>query len=898
MHPFRVFVRRSSEWVAQRVEAQTGVFAFIALACVAIVGLDVLHLYDQRSHAIAEGRQETANLARSLAQHADDTILAVDAVALGLVDRVERDGTSPAVLERLSGALRARMALLPQLNSITVTDADGNLLVTTQPMTEKVNIADREYFQFHQANSDLAAHIGAPIKGRVTGAWVIPLTRRINHADGSFAGILVAPLNMAYFQKFYDQFEIGKNGAVLLANADGTLLVRRPFAEVNIGRSLRDSHIFRELLPRGPTGDAEITSSTDGVARLNSWKRTEVYPLVVAVAFAKEDILTPWRANAWRNAIVIGLLVVGILVLGLRLSRQIGLRIAAQRAAEAATAQYRLLADNSGDMIFRLDPNFTRRYVSPACRELLGYEPEELIGTAPINMIHPDDAGRIAEIYREMFAGRERADTTNRIRHRDGRWVWVEASFRLIRDPQSGEPSEIVGTLHDITARVEAQAAHRESETRLQSILDNAPVAITLKDREHRYILVNKQYEAWFGVTPEQRLGRALHESDIDREFAALLESIEDRVLATGSICVEEVEQPNIETAPAWVLLTKFPVRDQDGAIVGIGTVNLDISERKAAEKIVCESEARYRLLADNTTDVIMQIGPDGKRLYVSPACRDLFGYEPEELINHPVGETVHPDDRAAWTGARSRQLGENEVMQVTYRVIRRDGSHVWVEASRRRLPGGFGYVVSIRDISERKQMQDQLAAANQRLTLLAAEDGLTGLANRRHFDESLDTEFRRAMRDGTSLSLIMIDIDHFKGFNDHYGHPAGDDCLRSVGLAIKHALRRPGDLAARYGGEEFVVLLPNTPEIGAAALAEHMRQAVRELRIAYDTCQAKIVTISLGVATFAPERHTHRPGALVEAADRMLYTAKAGGRNMVCSPPLPEQVNLGILRA
>jgi two-component system, sensor histidine kinase and response regulator len=98
MHPFRVFVRRSSEWVAQRVEAQTGVFAFIALACVAIVGLDVLHLYDQRSHAIAEGRQETANLARSLAQHADDTILAVDAVALGLVDRVERDGTSPRCL--------------------------------------------------------------------------------------------------------------------------------------------------------------------------------------------------------------------------------------------------------------------------------------------------------------------------------------------------------------------------------------------------------------------------------------------------------------------------------------------------------------------------------------------------------------------------------------------------------------------------------------------------------------------------------------------------------------------------------------------------------------------------------------------------------------------------------
>jgi diguanylate cyclase (GGDEF)-like protein len=153
-------------------------------------------------------------------------------------------------------------------------------------------------------------------------------------------------------------------------------------------------------------------------------------------------------------------------------------------------------------------------------------------------------------------------------------------------------------------------------------------------------------------------------------------------------------------------------------------------------------------------------------------------------------------------------------------------------------------------------------------------------------------------MRDGTTLSLVMIDIDHFKGFNDRYGHPAGDDCLRSVGLAIKHALRRPDDLAARYGGGEFVVLLPNTAEISATALAEHMLTAVQELRIAYDTGREKIVTISLGVAAFAPERRLHRPGDLVEAADRMLYAAKAGGRNMVCSPLAPEQGNLRIFGA
>jgi diguanylate cyclase (GGDEF)-like protein len=262
------------------------------------------------------------------------------------------------------------------------------------------------------------------------------------------------------------------------------------------------------------------------------------------------------------------------------------------------------------------------------------------------------------------------------------------------------------------------------------------------------------------------------------------------------------------------------------------------------------------------------------------------------------VGELVHPDDRDAWAGARSLQLGEDEVMRATYRVIRKDGSHLWVESSRRRLPGTLGYVVSVRDIAERKEMQDQLAAANRRLEVLATQDGLTGLSNRRHFDEMLDGEFRRAMRDGTSLSLVMIDIDYFKLFNDRYGHPAGDDCLRTVGLTIKDALRRPSDLAARYGGEEFVVLLPNTPENGAVTVAEHILDAIRALRIIHDASPEKIVTISLGVATLIPERDLHRPEDLVKAADRMLYTAKAVGRNMVCPSALPEQVNIRILRS
>ena len=302
-----------------------------------------------------------------------------------------------------------------------------------------------------------------------------------------------------------------------------------------------------------------------------------------------------WHQDVWRHGIGVVALVLGLL--GYGLAGQIRLRVAAQRAAEAATAaaaeaaaQYRLLADNSTDMILRLDLAFICRYLSPACREILGYEPAALVGTASIGLLHPDDSEPLAEIYRAMAAGRERAGLTGRIRHRDGHWVWAEIGLRLVRDA-AGKPLEIVGTIRDITRRVAAQEALRESQARLQSILDCAPVAISLKDLEHRYVVINRQYQAWYSVTEAQQLGRPLSAVGTDAVFTALMERVEDRVFATGTAQTIEVREPDIGTAPAWESITKFPIRGADGIIIGVGTLNMDISERKAAERALQEAK-------------------------------------------------------------------------------------------------------------------------------------------------------------------------------------------------------------------------------------------------------------------------------------------------------------------
>jgi diguanylate cyclase (GGDEF)-like protein len=176
---------------------------------------------------------------------------------------------------------------------------------------------------------------------------------------------------------------------------------------------------------------------------------------------------------------------------------------------------------------------------------------------------------------------------------------------------------------------------------------------------------------------------------------------------------------------------------------------------------------------------------------------------------------------------------------------------------------------------------EQRLETANARLTELSATDGLTGIGNRRAFDATLQTEWGRAARDATDLALLVMDVDHFKSFNDRYGHPAGDECLRLVAEVMERTLRRPPDFAARFGGEEFVALRPGIDEVGARTVAERVRLAVLDACMAHEGNPIGRVTVSIGAASMAP-----RPGdvaqKLIDLADRALYSAKQGGRNQV----------------
>ena len=248
-------------------------------------------------------------------------------------------------------------------------------------------------------------------------------------------------------------------------------------------------------------------------------------------------------------------------------------------------------------------------------------------------------------------------------------------------------------------------------------------------------------------------------------------------------------------------------------------------------------------------------------------------------MIGKSCFEFVHPDNLADVAKATSELTDWTITKTVEFRTHRADGSEVWVEINFK-LAGaaddhrGIEVVGVLRDVTERRKMEDELNALNVRLAALATTDGLTGLANRRSFDVALPREFR----DREHISLIMLDIDHFKGFNDSLGHQAGDECLRRVANVIADATDKTTALAARYGGEEFAIILPSVGEQDALKVAEAIRLMVRSLAIANPAARRGVVSVSVGIASRSAA--TADESELLRRADLALYEAKHSGRD------------------
>jgi len=309
------------------------------------------------------------------------------------------------------------------------------------------------------------------------------------------------------------------------------------------------------------------------------------------------------------------------------------------------------------------------------------------------------------------------------------------------------------------------------------------------------------------------------------------------------------------------------------------------LHERRRSEARLRESEARYRLLAENSHDVIWTIDlQSGRFTYVSPSVQRLLGYTVAEVLAQPIEESLTPESALRMREAMQDKLarfaaGERGNLTTVSEVEqrRRDGHVVHTEVVTTYLLDDAGKPVSIlgvsRDVTERKK-------AERELDKLAQIDELTGLANRRHFMLLAEQELSRMVRYGGVLSVLMMDIDHFKQVNDTYGHHTGDLVLRELGRLCRETLRDV-DSVGRIGGEEFAVMLPQTNGTRALEVAERLRQVIERAEVPLERGLPLHFTLSIGVTTMSDVNANI--DSLLDQADKALYRAKRGGRNRVC---------------
>lgn len=307
------------------------------------------------------------------------------------------------------------------------------------------------------------------------------------------------------------------------------------------------------------------------------------------------------------------------------------------------------------------------------------------------------------------------------------------------------------------------------------------------------------------------------------------------------------------------------------------------------SRSVACDDPGVYRTLLESTRAIPWRIDWATKCFtYIGPQIETLLGWSPSSWVSvNDWAARIHEDDRTRTVNFCVSQSQQGVDHEADYRALTRDGDYVWmrdVVHVVRRPDGSVDSLVGFMfDITERKQAEDKILQLQRELEVLSYRDSLTGVANRRMFDTVYPVEWNNAREAGEPLSLIVIDIDYFKQFNDHYGHVQGDDCLRRVAQALDAGATHPRDLCARLGGEEFVLLLPATDEQAARSVAERCRKLLRQKEIPHARSGiGRAVTISMGIGTIVPGAHDD-PGVFLDRIDRRLYQAKSAGRDRIC---------------
>lgn len=436
-----------------------------------------------------------------------------------------------------------------------------------------------------------------------------------------------------------------------------------------------------------------------------------------------------------------------------------------------------------------------------------------------------------------------------------------------------------------------------------EMVAENSRDAIVMTDMKGCLTYVSPAFERMTGWTTEQAGTMCMSSIIYPEDVAQVLVSVKKMLSASDGVTIEH-RLRKADGSHVWIGSSlRRLLNPMTGIPCGALSIMRDISERKHADQARAFQQSLLAAIHDVSLDAILVVNAEGKVVSYNRRFAEVWGIEKLEHSSGALGEgATFTDEEILDSGMRLTKDPEaflKRVMELYADREANDQSLVEFKDGRtleryttslRNDNGDYlGRVWFFRDITERQAAELRLRTAYTALETLALTDPLTHLANRRSLDQTLSHEWRRAMREHTPMSLLLIDVDLFKSYNDTYGHLRGDGCLKQVAEAARDAVARPGDLVARFGGEEFAIVLPNTPNAGAMSVAHRICAAVRERNLAHSANPLGYLTISMGCTTIVPVLGQHSV-SLIERADDALYEAKRNGRNRVWNADPEEQ--------
>ena len=676
----------------------------------------------------------------------------------------------------MSARLRSLSDAIPGVRSMVLLDSGGKVAASSVEQLIGRDFSDRDYFIApRDSPSNTTLYVGSPYTTSLGNITVLFARTVGGGRSNGFAGAAVAALEPEYFEVLMRSVLYAPDMWVSLGHGDGKIFVTMPKDAARLenddwqraaaavesrSASAADTAIVVGRI--GGTGEVRMTA----LRRIEHEDLHMDKPLVVTVSRASPEVFRAWRQQVVEYSIFFCLLS-ALAALGLyrgqwRRRSFAMLEASAEIERRKSAELLQLALDGARLGLWDWNVRDDRFNHNDFVVSQLGYPHADFArnGDSWRSLVHPDDAGRlIAAIETHFRAETPAYECEFRVRHHDGRWVWLLSRGKVVERDAFDTPVRMTGTHMDLTLRKQAEA-------------------------------------------------------EIERSAEVLRR--------TGEL-----------------------------AKIGGWSFDLESGTIEWSEQ-VCR---------------IHEVEPD-YRPTVEPSF-DFYAPEARPLIRDAVAAAMR--DGTAWDLELPFVTARG-----TARWVRTRGVAVYAHGKPARLLG------ALQDITEKKMIDLEMHRLNEQLTRLSTTDSLTEVGNRRLFDQMLRAEWQRAARRGEAVALLMIDIDHFKDYNDHYGHPAGDACLRQVARMVGESVRRGGELVARYGGEEFALLLPGADLEAARAVAERCRQQIEAAKIQHRASATSAwLTVSIGVASqnASPDVDCFN---LVEIADAALYRAKRCGRDRI----------------